>query len=63
VAESDASFNFVQAYSLPFDYHLRDAQSAAVNAGTVGSTPVADDIDGDPRSDGLPDLGADEFVP
>lgn len=42
------------------DYHISPgsaAQDAGVDAG------VAEDIDGDPRVDGRPDIGADELVP
>lgn len=45
----------------PFDYHLADAQSAAVNKGMVLNPPISDDFDGDARSDGQPDVGADEL--
>lgn len=40
--------------------HLAPA-SPVINAGS--SSTVTDDYDGDARSDGLADLGADEFVP
>lgn len=40
------------------DYHIRYV-SAALNAGIDAG--VTEDIDGDPRSDGYPDIGADEL--
>ncbi len=40
------------------DYHI-DSVSAAFNAGI--NSGVIEDIDGDPRSDGYPDIGADEL--
>jgi uncharacterized repeat protein (TIGR01451 family) len=45
------------------DYHVRPG-SAAVDAGVdAGATPLSlYDIDGDPRTDGRPDIGADELV-
>jgi hypothetical protein len=43
------------------DYHLASAKSPAVDVGVVGA--LIDDADGDPRSDGAPDVGADELVP
>lgn len=45
------------------DYHVRPG-SAAVDAGVdAGATPLGlYDIDGDPRVDGRPDVGADELV-
>ena len=45
------------------DYHIRPS-SAAVDAGVdAGSTPLCShDIDGDLRTDGRPDIGADELV-
>ncbi len=52
--------HFVSPISAPVDYHIADAFSPAVNAGVVSN--VSDDIDKDPRSDGLPDIGADEVV-
>lgn len=42
-------------------YYLDSPSSKAVNAGVTGSVSV--DIDGDARSDGMPDLGADELDP
>ena len=44
------------------DLHLTLGASAK-DAGKSLQSPVADDIDGDPRDDGTPDVGADEFVP
>ena len=41
-------------------FRLRNA-IAPVNAGAPGE--VSDDFDQDPRSDGLPDIGADELAP
>jgi hypothetical protein len=58
---SDSTLNFVRPISEPFDYHLANVQSAAVNAGVTGASPVTDDFDGDPRTDGMPDVGADEL--
>jgi len=62
VSEMMTPFNFVRPAALPFDYHLADSQSAAANVGT-GGLSVSDDFDGEARADGLPDVGADEFVP
>ena len=42
------------------DYHLLGPGSAAINQGLA--TWVTSDIDGDPRI-GLPDIGADEYIP
>lgn len=42
-------------------YHLT-SQSPAINAGNSNVT-VSDDIDGQSRNDGRPDIGADEYVP
>lgn len=58
---SDTNLNFVRPIAEPFDYHLANTQSAAANAGVVGSPPLTEDFDGDPRTDGMPDLGADEL--
>jgi uncharacterized repeat protein (TIGR01451 family) len=41
------------------DYHIH-AKSAAINAGVDAG--VTEDMDGDPRTDGRPDLGADELM-
>jgi hypothetical protein len=43
------------------DYHLAPG-SPAINAAAIlsGGLALPDDIDGDPRDDGLPDVGADE---
>ncbi len=37
--------------------------AAASDAINSGNSTVPEDFDGDPRNDGLPDLGADEFAP
>lgn len=63
VANDDISAHFVSSLTFPFNYHLADASSSAVNAGTAGPAPETEDFDGDPRSDGHPDVGADEFKP
>ncbi len=42
-------------------YYLNNTTSPAVNTGVTSSVTV--DIDGQPRSDGMPDLGADELDP
>jgi len=42
------------------DFHLR-AGSPAIDAGTSDGAPTTD-LDGHPRSDGHPDIGAYEFV-
>ncbi|MBA2539306.1 MAG: hypothetical protein H0V17_06710 [Deltaproteobacteria bacterium] len=62
VANGDGTnqMQFVAPITEPFDYHLANSLSPAVNAGTPGS--VSEDFDGNPRSD-LPDVGADELVP
>ena len=52
--------HFAAPVAVPFDYHLADALSPAVNAGASGS--VSEDFDGDQRT-GVPDVGADEFGP
>ncbi|MDQ3365111.1 MAG: right-handed parallel beta-helix repeat-containing protein [Myxococcota bacterium] len=58
IAESALGF-FVSLGSLtPADYHLV-APNAAVNGGVTGN--ITDDIDGQARSDGMPDIGADEL--
>ena len=44
------------------DYHQK-AGSATIDAGASGPTVGQVDVDGDPRSVGAPDIGADEFVP
>jgi len=61
IANADTTFRFVSAGMQPFDYHLATQASAAVNAGVIGPSPETVDFDGDPRSDGAPDVGADEF--
>jgi hypothetical protein len=43
------------------DFHIADRTSAAIDTGVIGPEPVTEDIDGDARDDGAPDLGADEF--
>ncbi len=53
--------HFLSPIAEPFDYHLADPQSPAANGG-VPST-VTDDADREPRTDGLPDIGADELTP
>ena len=63
IANDDASSHFVNSLNLPFDYHLADGGSSAVNTGIAGPAPEAEDFDGDPRNDGHPDVGADEFKP
>jgi hypothetical protein len=42
------------------NYHL-SSSSPAINAGIDGGVTI--DVDGDPRDDGNPDIGADEFSP
>ncbi len=42
-------------------YHLT-SQSPAINAGN-SSVVISDDIDGQSRDDGRPDIGADEYIP
>ena len=54
---SSTAFTFVGGG----DLHLPGSSSPAVNAGLPGIVDV--DIDGQPRSDGAPDVGADEYVP
>jgi hypothetical protein len=60
---SDDAVHFARPIEEPFDYHLADAQSTAVNTGVLGTPPITDDFDGDPRDDGMPDMGADELRP
>lgn len=55
-----ASVDFVSPGTPSYDYHIL-ATSEARDA-AVGST-LTIDIDGDRRSDGLPDIGADEYKP
>ena len=52
--------HFVSPFQPPFDYHLADSGSPAVDQGQPGT--VADDIDGEPRT-GSPDIGADDLSP
>lgn len=63
IEDSDEAIRFVRDAEEPFDYHLADAQSTAVNAGVLGTPPITEDFDGDPRDDGMPDMGADELRP
>jgi hypothetical protein len=63
ISNDDTAYHFVNPIALPFDYHLSDRSSQAVNAGTIVPSPETEDFDGDPRSDGAPDVGADEFKP
>lgn len=63
VANDDTGFRFVRPISVPFDYHLADNLSDAFDAGMVTPQPIAVDYDGDQRSDGKPDVGADELLP
>lgn len=60
VTASDVDVRFVRPDMEPFDYHLADAQSAAVNAGVVSTPAITEDFDGDTR-DAMPDVGADEL--
>lgn len=50
---------FVAPGAPAYDYHLQRG-SAAINQATGQATPV--DIDNEPRNDGKPDLGADEYT-
>jgi hypothetical protein len=43
------------------NYRLKDSGSPAVNVGNPGV--IDEDVDGDLRDDGAPDVGADEFKP
>lgn len=61
--ESAAPYLFVEPYNSPQDFHLSSSTSPAIDAGVLLSIPVAEDFDGDPRGTGVPDVGADEFVP
>lgn len=63
VLASDSTAHFVSPIAEPFDYHLADAQSEAVNVGILSNSPITEDFDGDARSDGMPDVGADELHP
>jgi len=58
VAETTLSLGCVLASE---ECHLAGAASPAVNAGM--SLGVMEDFDGEPRSDGKPDMGADEVQP
>jgi hypothetical protein len=43
------------------DFHLAPTASAAIDQGASLAAGLCDnDMDGDPRSDGAPDIGADE---
>lgn len=53
--------HFVSPVGGTFDYHLADALSPAANTGSTGE--VLNDVDGEVRPNGLPDVGADEFYP
>jgi hypothetical protein len=44
------------------DFHTAPAASWAIDQGDPTAT-VPDDMDGEPRDDGLPDIGADEQSP
>jgi hypothetical protein len=61
VSSDSTPYNFVRPVAEPFDYHLADADSPAANAGIATAAPLQVDIDGQPRSDGMPDVGADEL--
>ena len=56
-----ASVHFVSPIAEPFDYHLANVSSAAMDVGTPSDVNV--DFDGQPRPLGQPDVGADELYP
>jgi hypothetical protein len=62
VVASDTAVHFKSSVQEPFDYHLADAQSSAVNAGVVSTPVITEDFDGEAR-DATPDVGADELRP
>ncbi|MBA4387138.1 MAG: hypothetical protein C0404_04095 [Verrucomicrobia bacterium] len=56
---------FAFACAASNDFHLAGSDTGAMNVGTADTVfdptlPVADDIDGEYRTDGSPDVGADE---
>lgn len=61
ISDQIAQLRFVSA-AAPFDFHLADANSQARNTGIIGTAPATEDFDGDPRTHGAPDVGADELV-
>jgi hypothetical protein len=63
ISESDLAFHLVRSTAQPIDYRIADEQSIAVDAGSILAMPLGDDFDGQSRSDGKPDVGADELVP
>jgi hypothetical protein len=56
-----ANVQFVSPIAMPFDYHLANVSSAAIGIGITSDVTV--DFDGQPRPNGTPDVGADEFHP
>lgn len=63
ISNDDTAAHFVSPITLPYNYHLADRTSSAVNSGVTSPAPEMEDFDGDPRTDGAPDVGADEFKP
>ena len=63
ISNEDVTSKFVSPVALPFNYHLADMSSRAVNSGIIGPAPETEDFDGDLRNDGAPDVGADELKP
>jgi hypothetical protein len=63
ISNSDDVAHFKRPIMEPYDYHLADSASSALNAGMIGPAPETEDFDGDARSDGHPDVGADELRP
>jgi hypothetical protein len=63
ISAADNAYHFVSSGALPFNYHLADRTSQAVNAGMIVVAGEPEDFDGEPRNDGAPDVGADELKP
>ncbi|MGN6110213.1 MAG: right-handed parallel beta-helix repeat-containing protein [Kofleriaceae bacterium] len=61
INSDDAMWRFVSPTDVPFDLHLANRASPAVDVGIALPEPLTEDIDGQPRSDGEPDVGADEL--
>ena len=61
--ESADPYLFIEPYNSPQNFHFSSSLSPAINAGALLLMPITDDFDTNPRTDGVPDVGADEFVP
>lgn len=56
--DSETFSGFVSTVA-PYDFHIGNGASPAADAGIA--TEVMEDFDGQPRGDGMPDVGADEI--